>query len=98
VLAYNRSLSNWGVAYETPEGVYARVLDINGQPIGGSAYRITEAPPHAPDIAIVSGDPGDFTLFTVYTYEDHPNQTPSHAIVAHALQTCRDSVTLIEGD
>jgi hypothetical protein len=98
VLAYNRSLSNWGVAYETPDGVYARVLDRNGQPIGGSAYRMTEDLPHAPDIAIVSGGPGEFTLFTVYTYEDHPNQTPSHSIVAHALQTCRDSTTLIKGD
>jgi Putative metal-binding motif len=98
VLAYNRSLSNWGVAYETPDGVYARVLDRNGQPIGPSAYRMTQAPPYAPDVAIISGGPDAATLFTVYTYEDHPDQTPSHSIVAHALQTCRDTTTLVSGD
>jgi hypothetical protein len=98
VLANHASLSNRGVANETPDGVYARVLVIDGQQIGGRAYRMTQEPPYAPEVGIVSGGPGEFTLFTVYTYEDHPNQTPSHSIVAPALQTSRHTTTLITGD
>lgn len=96
VLAFNRAVSNWGIAYETPDGIFARLLDRNGQAVGPSAYRMTNAPPYAPDVAIVSGAPAEATMFTVYTYEEQPDQTPSHTVIAHELQTCRDVTTLSE--
>ncbi len=98
LLAYNRVIANWGIAYETPDGVFARVIDRNGLPVGPSAYRMTNAPPYAPDTAIVSGASGEATLFTVYTYEEQPDQTPSHSIVAHELQTCPEVTTLVDGN
>lgn len=88
VLAYNRSLSVWGVAYATPDGVYARVLDRNGQPVGGSAYRLTETPP-VPDMTIVAGGHDEAGQFTIYSYAEQPDQSPSHVLMARELRTCR---------
>jgi hypothetical protein len=96
VLAYNREQSVWAVAYATPDGLYARVLDRNGGSIG-SAYRLTEALPPVPDMAIVPGTLDETTLFTIYSYAEQPDRSPSHVLIARQLQTCRVTTTLITG-
>jgi hypothetical protein len=99
VLAYNRAQSLWAVAYATPDGLFARVLDSNGLPIGDSSYRLTDALPPIPDMTIVSGAPDAFGLFTEYSYEERTDQSPSHVLVGRELRTCLDSssTTLIDG-
>jgi len=99
VLAYNRAQSLWAVAYATPDGLFARGLDSNGVPVGGSSYRLTDGLPPIPDVTIVSGAPDDVGLFTVYSYEERTDQNPSHVLVGRELRTCLDSssTTLIDG-
>lgn len=93
VLAYNRAQSLWAVAYATSDGVYARVLDRNGQPIGERAYRLTETLPPVPDMTIVPGAPGEAGFFTIYNYAEQPDRSPSHVLMARQLHTCRTTTT-----
>jgi hypothetical protein len=93
MLAYNRTQSLWAVAYATPDGLFVRVLDRNGVPTGGSAYRLTDTLPSVPDVTVVSGAPDEPGLFSVYSYEEHTDQSPTHVLVERELRTCSVSTT-----
>lgn len=88
VLAYSRATTYWGVAYQTPDGLFAQILDSNGRPINSNAYQLTDAPPPIPDVALFasSGDPNVF--FTAYSYAVHPDQSPNRVLAAHDIRTC----------
>ncbi|HKU41155.1 MAG TPA: putative metal-binding motif-containing protein [Polyangiales bacterium] len=67
VLAYNARHASWAVAYMNDEGVFARVLDRNGVPIGSAPYPIREGRPRVADIAVAPENDG---FFAVYSYDD----------------------------
>lgn len=100
VVAYNRMNGDWGVAYSTPDGMFARVLDSNGQSIGDRSYRLSDALPPVPDVSIVPGGRDDSGLFTIYSYAEQPDQSPSHVLIARELRVCAKTTvtTLIEGN
>src|SRR5262249_25632982 len=88
LLTYSRTLSYWAVAYQTPEGLFANVLDGNGRPTSSDTYKLTDTPPQIPDVGLFPSLRDPTSLFTVYSYEEHPDQSPNRVLVAHDIRTC----------
>jgi hypothetical protein len=87
-LAYNREQSSWGIAYLGADGVFVRVLNRDGVPRGDIAYRISDALPSVPDLAIVPSMDAEVGLFGVYSHVAGEDQTSEGALDAAYLRPC----------